>query len=349
MPYAREGMTMTFTDVAVALPSSRFVSLKEADAEKSRDSTLGVVRYTTECVAPHLSEGSVESSLHMADSAEREFAEVWSSGAVAERGERDGIVWAHDGEYLFCAGLIPSGPRYAEGTRSAYFNALDLMETLGFTKCLRMWNFVSRINEDNADGLEVYRDFCRGRAEAFERFRFREAELPAATGIGALGGGIAFYFLASRSAVLTAVENSKQIPPYHYPVRYGPRPPKFSRATCLSRPGAASTAEQIYVSGTASIRGHETLFAGDIERQCRLALENIAHVIGAENLSAYGVREGRALTDLRNIKVYVRNSGDIPAVQQMCARAFSREADVAFLHVDICRSDLLVEIEGIVD
>ncbi|NLU76606.1 hypothetical protein HCC61_28955 [Streptomyces sp. HNM0575] len=307
------------------------------------------MRYTTECVAPELVGGTVESSVHMAVSEDSEFAEVWSAGAVAERDERDGIAWAHDGEYLFCAGLIPPGPSYAEGTRAAYVNALDLMETLGFTNCFRMWNFVNRINEDNADGLEVYRDFCRGRAEAFERFRFREAQLPAATGIGALGGGIAFYFLASRSAVLTSVENSKQIPPYHYPPRYGPRPPKFSRATCLSRVGADSAAEQIYVSGTASIRGHETLFPDDIERQCALALDNIAHVIGEENLSAYGVREGRALTDLRNVKVYVRNPEDIPVVRDMCARAFSPEADVAFLNVDICRSDLLVEIESVVD
>ena len=330
------------------LPSSKFVSLKEVDAERPDDRTLGVVRYASRGSGPRIVEGSAELDVHMTDLREEGFAEVWTAGRRVDSGQRDGIVYADDGEYLFCAGRIPPGPRYTEATRDAYVNALDLMQSRGFTRCFRMWNFVNDINDRNADGLEVYRDFCRGRAEAFEKFEFRGEELPAATGIGSLGGGIAFYFLACRSGVLASVENTKQVPPYHYPVRYGPRPPKFSRATCLAREVADPSRGQIYVSGTASIRGHETLFEGDLDKQCTLTLDNIAHVIGGENLAAHGLARGRALSDLRNIKVYVRRPEDVPAVRARCAGAFSPDADVQFLTVDVCRSDLLVEIEGIV-
>lgn len=330
------------------LPSSKFVSLKEIDAEPPLGAALGVVRYTSECSGPRVADGTAELSLHMTGPRESGFAEVWTAGRPVESGRREGIVYAHDGEYLFCAGHIPQGARYAEETKAAYVEALDLMDTLGFKNCFRMWNFVNDINGENADGLEVYRDFCRGRAEAFEQFRFSGAELPAATGIGSLGGGIAFYFLACRSGAIASVENTKQIPPYHYPARYGPRPPKFSRATCLAREHTGLASGQIYVSGTASIRGHETLYRGDIDRQCRLALDNIAHVVGAENLAEHGLGQGRALSELRNIKVYVRHPEDIPAVRDQCERSFSPDTDIEFLNVDICRSDLLVEIEGIV-
>jgi hypothetical protein len=46
--------------------------------------------------------------------------------------------------------------------------------------------------------------------------------------------------------------------------------------------------------------------------------------------------------------VYVRTRQDLPVVREICAKAFSPAADIAFLNVDLCRSDLLVEIEGIV-
>lgn len=339
---------MELSQPSLHLPSSRLVGLDDLNAGTPADRPLAVIRYTTESAGPALVDGTVELSLHMADSADSAFAEVWTVGRPVESGERDGIVYSHDGEYLVCAGRIPPQDRYSEATRAAYVTALDLMDTLGFKNSFRMWNFVSRINEDNADGLEVYQDFCLGRAEAFEQFRFGDRALPAATGIGSLGGGIAFYFLACRSGAPTGVENSKQVSAYHYPRQYGPRPPKFARATYLSATHTDRTSGQLYVSGTASIRGHETLFTDDIERQCRLALDNIAHVIGPENLSAYELEQTNSLRDLRNIKVYVRHAEHIPVVRDMCREAFSPDADIACLNVDVCRSDLLVEIEGIV-
>lgn len=104
----------------------------------------------------------------------------------------------------------------------------------------------------------------------------------------------------------------------------------------------------IYVSGTASILGHHTVHPGRADRQCREALANIEHVIGSANLAAHGVTPGRHLTDLRNVKVYVRAREDIAMVREICAGALAPDCDVAYFNVDICRPDLLVEIEGVV-
>ncbi|GAA2357582.1 pteridine-dependent deoxygenase [Saccharopolyspora halophila] len=333
----------------VDLPASKFLALDDVDEQLPREkNVLGVINYTSSAADPEVSRGHLRVDIHMAGSEADGFAEVWTTDRPVETGEFGGIGYAHDDEYLLCAGRIAPAEHYAEGTRVAYQAMLELMDSLGYKNCVRMWNFVNHINEDNSEGMEIYRDFCKGRAEAFELFHFGDTSVPSATGIGSLGGGIAFYVLASRSAALIPIENSKQISAYNYPKQYGPRPPKFARATYLSTTGADRISGQIYVAGTSSIRGHETLFAGDVEKQTLLALENIAHLVGPENLADYQIEQRNALADLDTIKVYVRHRDDIPAVQRICAEHFSPDAQVAYLNVDVCRSDLSVEIEGIV-
>jgi chorismate lyase / 3-hydroxybenzoate synthase len=287
-------------------------------------------------------------TVHMAGSAKEGAAEVWTTARPAESGRYNGISYAHDGEYIFCAGYIPSSAVYAAATREAYADAFHLIRSLDYQNIVRMWNFVHRINEENAEDLEVYRDFCRGRAEAFEQYVIPKVKMPAATGIGSLGGGIAFYFLASRSGVRVNIENPRQVAAYEYPRQYGPKSPSFARATYLAPSGAGEGSAQIYVSGTASVLGHETVHAGDIGKQCQVALENIEQLICARNLSTYGIKAGYELADLRNIKVYVRHREDMDTVRKMCAEVFAPDVAIMYLNVDICRADLLVEIEGIV-
>jgi chorismatase len=331
------------------LPNSSFVNLDETAKFTTGHNVLGQINYATEAIDPQVSSGHPVLSVQMTDSTLDGFAEFWTTPRPVESGEHDGICYAHDGEYFLCAGRIPQAQEYAKATESAYVTALDLITTLDYTNCFRMWNFVNQINDANSDGLEIYRDFCLGRANAFERFKFNETEVPAATGIGSLGGGIAFYFLTCRSSVPTTIENPQQMSAYHYPKRYGPKSPKFARATHLMPANTLGQAGHVYVSGTASITGHETRFHRDIEKQTHLALENIGRVVNAANLSAYELANGYDLSDLNNVKVYVRHRDDIPQVREICEQALSPTADVRYLNVDICRSDLLVEIEGIVN
>ncbi len=239
--------------------ASFFGSTAEPKSDLTGKQILGAVNYTSRAVGPRIGAGFPELDIHMADDENEQFAEVWITEEQTSHGERDGISYAHDGEYFFCAGLIPSLPRYTEATRAAYLTMFGLLTEFGYDSVFRMWNFVEDINGDNGEGLEVYRDFCRGRAEAFEQCAVEFDQFPAATGIGSLGGGIAFYLLACRSGGHVNIENPQQVPAYHYPRRYGPRSPRFARATHVP-----CGSGQIYVSGTASVLGHETVHAGQI-------------------------------------------------------------------------------------
>ncbi|MGP3923756.1 FkbO/Hyg5 family chorismatase [Streptomyces sp. 8N616] len=330
--------------------TSKFTAIKNVgDVPDARPGSrvLGLVNYSDTGTDPQSRNGHVELSIHMADSADKGFSEAWYTGRPTECGVRDGISYAHDGEYLFCAGRIPPATAYTEATRAAYSTIFDLIASLGYRNIFRMWNFVADINGDNAEHLEIYRDFCRGRTEAFERHGMPTDQMPAATGIGSLGGGIAFYLLASRSGHRVNIENPRQMAAYHYPKLYGPKSPAFARATYIAPEGPPDTNGQLFVAGTASILGHRTIHQGDVEKQCSLALDNISSVIGTGNLLRYGIQKGYELTDLRNVKVYIRRREDMPVVRNICEQAFSPTTDIAYLNVDICRSELLVEIEGI--
>ncbi|MEK8174466.1 hypothetical protein NKH77_52035 [Streptomyces sp. M19] len=71
---------------------------------------LGVVNYTTRSDFPVLDHGYPELDINMVTPGAETFAEVWVTDTAAEYGERDGIAYAHDGEYFFCAGRVaPTG------------------------------------------------------------------------------------------------------------------------------------------------------------------------------------------------------------------------------------------------
>lgn len=284
--------------------------------------------------------------VHLAGDGTDLVTEVWETDSPVVSGIYQDLAYAHDGEYLFCAGRVPENGSYREPVRNAYGAAFDLISKLEYPNVLRIWHFINHINHANAHSLEIYRDFCLGRAEAVDRHLGPADDMPAATGIGALGGGISWYLLASRTGRVRNIENPWQVPAPSYPHRYGPRPPKFARATHFS-PHGLDGAGDLFVAGTASIIGHETVHAGDIEKQCDVTLGNMAKVISRENLLANGIDDGRTLKDLRFVKAYVRREQDVPVVRAKCAEAFSSAAEVVCFTVDICRSDLLVEIEGI--
>jgi enamine deaminase RidA (YjgF/YER057c/UK114 family) len=152
------------------------------------------------------------------------------------------------------------------------------------------------------------------------------------------GSPLVIYFLASRAAP-TAIENPRQVSAYEYPPQYGPKP-AFSRASVLRETSGAI----LFISGTASIVGHQTVHAGDVAAQTRETLVNIEALLGEANRVSGAPRFDM---DTLAYKVYVRNSADLPLIQSQLHTALGPQSQVVYLQADICRQDLLVEIEAI--
>jgi chorismate lyase / 3-hydroxybenzoate synthase len=273
--------------------------------------------------------------------------DAWRGHGVPVRGENpQGARWQHDEDWLFGAIDVPEHPIGLEAAAAfAYAGVFDALRRSGKTQLLRVWNYLPRINADHEQGaaMERYKLFNAGRQQAFLDAGERAFEgSPAACAIGLADGPLRVRFLAGRGAV-HHVENPRQVSAYHYPQRYGPRAPTFSRAA-LAEAGEGRVG--LFISGTASIVGHESVHHGDVRAQVRETVANLQAVLD----NATSKCSARwSLRDVHGV-VYVRHVHDHEAVVDELARAapdLGRDAgELVFLHADICRRELDVEIEG---
>jgi chorismate lyase/3-hydroxybenzoate synthase len=204
----------------------------------------------------------------------------------------------------------------------------------------RIWNYVPRINEHGA-GLENYRAFCQGRSLAFEATLGGgfQPQLPAASAVGCHGTQLEVIFVAGEAAPVH-FENPEQVPAYLYPREHGPRPPSFARAT-VAHDGQATWT---FISGTSAIKGHETVAPGALEGQLECTLDNLRIM---SRRSGLGDDLGAGRIAKRQFKVYLRHARDYAAARAQLERALFRTDDVVtYLHADICRAALNIEIEA---
>jgi chorismate lyase / 3-hydroxybenzoate synthase len=259
------------------------------------------------------------------------------------------LTYAIDGPLLFGSAVIDDaccegGLRAA--AEQAYAEIFALLQRSGCSHLLRVWNYMARINEV-VDGLERYRQFNVGRQQAFlAAGRSAFVGAPAACALGVSRGPLTVHFLAGTGEP-RAVENPRQVSAYHYPAEYGPRSPTFSRAALVALDGRR---EALFISGTASIVGHATLHAGDVHRQTLETLDNIETVVACARAgSALPPQHAHAL-DRLDCTVYLRNEADLPQVREAFERRLGADTVAArravYVRADVCRSDLLVEIEA---
>ena len=209
------------------------------------------------------------------------------------------------------------------------------------TSCSVVWNYFSQINADSG-GTERYRRSTPGAAGLHPCQAQRLRRLAGRLRAGHAWRAVRVSFLAGRKPTL-AIENPRQVSAYRYPDTYGPRAPTFSRAAVADVGGGRSV---LFISGTASIVGHQSMHAGDVRRQTEESLTNIAAVREAAE-----ARSGLAFPASELFyTAYVRHERDLPVVHEVFERsvgpasAAAREA--IYLNADVCRADLLVEIEA---
>jgi enamine deaminase RidA (YjgF/YER057c/UK114 family) len=225
-------------------------------------------------------------------------------------------------------------------------------EGLSIKNIIRQWNYIEDIAivEDVEDAPQNYQDFNDVRAKYYNRVKFAQG-YPAATGIGQDTGGVIVGFIAvSDSDIISImpIANPGQIDAHRYSelVLEGSSEqkctPKFERAKLVS----IGTRNYIYVSGTASILGEETVHVGDVEKQTLTTIENIKRLFSKENQDKLGLDFKVEEIQFSHLRVYVKHKKDFPAVEKVCEAELNCKSSL-FLESDVCREDLLVEIEGV--
>lgn len=268
--------------------------------------------------------------------------DAWIAGGPVVQGRIGAVRWRHDGRWLWGAVEVAHGDGIEEQARAAYADIFRTLRATGIGHLQRLWNYLPHINADGG-GLERYRQFNTGRQRAFLEAGVAAFEgAPAACALGTADGTLAVRFLAGTSAPLP-LENPRQVSAYRYPREYGPTSPTFSRAALIA---AGDGEVGLLISGTASIVGHASMHPGDAAAQARETLRNLEAVVDA----AHRRCSARFALDALECVVYLRDPADALRVREVLDAelgAGSKAVRTAIhAQADICRHDLLVEIEA---
>lgn len=256
--------------------------------------------------------------------------EVWRGSRPVDSGRDGDIRWSSDGDYTFFAIEVPEQADAIGGAAECLYRRLG--EWLGARPLhvLRLWNYFDAINQGDGDE-ERYRQFCTGRVAGMHGLF--GGDYPAATVIGRQDGvrSLQVYGLAARRAG-RPIENPRQLSAWRYPRDYGPTAPRFARA--MRTPSG-----QILISGTAAIVGHLSRHRDDVAAQLEETLANLDSVCAAAEASS-------PLGTGSLLKIYVRDLADAEQVTQGVRRHLNDRGALLVLIGDVCRRELLVEIDG---
>jgi len=275
----------------------------------------------------------------------------------------NGVTWAH------CGGIVP-----ATRARSVYQRALNAFAGMraqvdgweaGFGHVVRTWLYIGDIvgpekaldpETHTVKETQRYKELNRARTDFYRGIPFGRGHLkdrsrrqiyPASTGIGMNGSDLAMSCLAldtqRKDVFILPLENPQQTPAYQYHSRFSPQSPKFSRAMAVVVGDDVIT----LVSGTASIVDSETRYIGNVKKQTEQTLENIERLIAPENYAAHKIPcAGATMDDLIFARVYVKRPEDYPKCRDVCRKRLGA-VPITYVVADVCRPELLVEIECI--
>lgn len=257
-------------------------------------------------------------------------------------------------QYLVATPFLP----YANTRNSANCAFEKLQDALGSLNLQcdqieRQWNYIGQIFQLDDRGHQYYQLFNEARNRFFQKNRHRP-DFPAATGIGIAENGIQIESLAiipKAAFQSVAINNPDQIRAYHYhqtALKGIPssscsqnQAPQFERARLLCN----NQGYRLLVSGTAAIRGEQSMSPNDVILQIERTIANLDRLISPDNLCNYQPELRAISLHYRQLKVYVRNTEDIPTVKAICRARFG-PVPTCIVQAAICRENLLVEIEA---
>ena len=282
---------------------------------------------------------SIQTSLEVLGS--NLFAQYWFTDYEVKQRQHKNVRYACNRQMLFGHIQLACSDTddFQQLTQQAYQEIYACLRDTGCTHLLRTWNYFPAITKATNAQANRYYLFCSGRRRALQTSKIDNKIYPAATVIGSQNGYLQIYFLASDTPGI-AVENPRQTSAYHYPITDSHAQPLFSRG--ILKVWGKRT--HFYVSGTASIIGHETQHINDVGAQLNESINNVETLVAHANDQHQ--TQLNAQDDLLYMKVYIRHDKDVAHIKQVLAARLSSTTPRILLLGDMCRDNLLVEIEA---
>jgi chorismate lyase/3-hydroxybenzoate synthase len=320
-------------------PSVQFVTPRMAKRLATDPHVLALIRFATSRSAGDGDSPWLDTGLPVLG-ADPAPVQCWRT-AAAVRHFRVGRFSVHAAPGLaLVATMATDRGNPGAAAEDLYTGLIATAKKLNCPHVLRIWQYLPRITAPLGEE-DRYRAYCAGRRRALLRLGLhRDATLPAASLLGDRNEAILLYALVSTRPG-TQVENPRQVSAFRYPPQYGRASPSFSRALAMQWPDGR---RQLYISGTASVVGHATLHH-TVLAQTRETLVNLEALIAAD--AAHNSSNARGLATIDPLKVYLRHSADYSIVRKELDTRLPPDHPILYLQADVCRPDLLVEIEGI--
>ena len=241
-------------------------------------------------------------------------------------------VW-QNGHAAHCvlSGLAPAHTKTGRAAQTAeLFRAMQA----GLAEAGMTMNHVARTWFYLDDILAWYGEFNRVRNDFFHQHHISTATMPASTGVS--GRNVA------GSALTAAVWAVRSEDPKAEPVRTVASPgqcpaPAYGSAFSRAVEITANGFQQLLISGTASIApGGKTSHVGDVEAQIDRTMEVVEGILATRRMS---------LADTSRAVAYFKSAKDVAVFSKWLARRGVKRLPVLNVCCDICRSDLLFELE----
>lgn len=248
---------------------------------------------------------------------------------VLDEGRRVGTRYeCADASYCFLEELVPADVNASrEEQTQSLFETIERVlhaEGLEFGHLTRTWFYLDKL-------LDWYDSFNRVRTPFLKARGAFEGLMPASTGIGmpnCFGAAIVAGALAIKpnGAVVREVASPMQGPAVAYKS-------SFSRAVEVERDGR----RELYISGTASIApGGETVHLGDTRAQIELTMDVVAALLQSRQMD--WANTSRAIA-------YIKYPQDAPLFAEYLRGHGLEDLPLMWMHSDVCRDNLLFEIE----
>lgn len=230
----------------------------------------------------------------------------------------------------------------------AFDDLVEMFSTARLPLCsiVRQWNYIEDILGVEEE-KQRYQEFNNVRS-LFYGDSFDENGYPAATGIGMNRGGVLIEFIAVKSDNMVSfpVDNPEQISAHKYSEKVligdecdAKNTPKFERARYFGY----GDKKMVFVSGTASILGEKTVGINDAAKQTEVTISNIKQLYSEEILGRLSEKELHP--QYGHARVYVKCRDDFDQIKTVFEEHYG-SMPVVYIVADICRNNLLVEIEG---
>jgi enamine deaminase RidA (YjgF/YER057c/UK114 family) len=235
-----------------------------------------------------------------------------------------------DATILTLGGLLPDNldASNKEQTKEVFEKMEDALKVAGmdFSHVVRTWLYVNDI-------LDWYDDFNEVRTKFFDERKVFDGLVPASTGIGVANPSSA----ALVAEVIAVKSNSDNvtIEKVESPLQCSAEDYKssFSRAIEVK----FFNHKRLYVSGTASIEPEgKTMHVGDVKKQIARTMEVVAAILHSRDVD---------WSDASRVIAYFPDLSNVGLLEDYLKENSIPDIPLAIAHGDICRDDLLFEIE----